>query len=265
MGLFVLGHDCGHGSFSKYEIINDVTGTLLHSLVLTPYYPWKISHRNHHKNTGNIDKDEVFYPVRKQYDNGNNFLYLFGLGLGWFVYLFRGYHPRNHCHFNPINDMYANHVTGCTLSIAALVGWLGCILYYACSAGLLACIKFYIIPEVVFASWLLMVTFLHHIEEDTPWYADEQWNYVKGQLSSIDRNYGWAHNVIHNIGTHQIHHLFSRIPHYNLEEATSHFRNAFPDLVRSRDDRIFPSMFRMFRKFSDQFRISDAALIHVYK
>lgn len=171
MGLFVLGHDCGHGSFSKYEMLNDVTGTVLHSLVLTPYYPWKISHRNHHKNTGNIDKDEVFYPVRKQYDNGNNFLYLFGLGLGWFVYLFRGYYPRNHCHFNPIHSMYVNHVTGCTLSIAALIGWLGCLGYYACSAGIVAVVKYYVIPEIVFASWLLIVTFLHHIEEDTPWYS----------------------------------------------------------------------------------------------
>ena len=28
--VFVLGHDCGHGSFSKHEWINDVIGNLLH-------------------------------------------------------------------------------------------------------------------------------------------------------------------------------------------------------------------------------------------
>ncbi|XP_045202048.2 uncharacterized protein LOC123555506 [Mercenaria mercenaria] len=264
MAVFVLGHDCCHGSFSKYETINDVFGTILHSMVLTPYYPWKISHRNHHKNTGNIDKDEVFYPVRERNDNGNNFAFLFGLGIGWFVYLWRGYHPRNVCHLNPLESMFCNHVTGCTLSIASLIGWVGCLYYYACSVGLWGLLKYYVIPELVFASWLLTVTFLHHIEEETPWYSDDNWNYVKGALSSVDRDYGWAHDVIHNIGTHQIHHLFSRIPHYNLEDATRHFRKNFPELSRYRNDKIFPTLLRLYKKFSSQFRIRNETSFHVY-
>ena len=40
-------------------------GNLLHGMIMVPYYPWKISHHHHHKNTGNIDKDEIFYPVRQ--------------------------------------------------------------------------------------------------------------------------------------------------------------------------------------------------------
>ena len=39
--------------------------------IMVPYYPWKLSHRHHHKNTGNIDKDEIFYPVRENRDEIN--------------------------------------------------------------------------------------------------------------------------------------------------------------------------------------------------
>ncbi len=82
--LFVLGHDCGHGSFSNSTAVNDVTGNVLHSLILVPYYPWKLSHQHHHKNTGNIDKDEIFYPQRVRKGEPNNhmsFLPLFGFGI----------------------------------------------------------------------------------------------------------------------------------------------------------------------------------------
>ncbi|CAF5215902.1 unnamed protein product, partial [Rotaria magnacalcarata] len=78
---------------------------------------------------------------------------------------------------------------------------------------------------------------------DVPWYADSEWNNVKGQLSTVDRDYGCVHSVIHTIGTHQIHHLFTKVPHYHLEEATMHFRKTFPDLVRYSDEPIL-SAFR---------------------
>ena len=48
----------------------------------------------------------------------------------------------------------------------------------------------------------LVFTFVQ--DENVPWYANEKWDFVKGNLSSVDRNYGWAHNLVHNIGTHQV-------------------------------------------------------------
>lgn len=40
--IFVVGHDCGHGTFSKYELMNDVFGHLTHGSILVPYYSWQV-------------------------------------------------------------------------------------------------------------------------------------------------------------------------------------------------------------------------------
>jgi len=36
--LFVLGHDCGHGSFSNNPSLNSVVGHILHSSILCVFY-----------------------------------------------------------------------------------------------------------------------------------------------------------------------------------------------------------------------------------
>ena len=45
------------------------------------------------------------------------------------------------------------------------------------------------------------MTFLHHNDVHVPWYTNGNWTYVKGNLSSIDRDYGFIHNITHSIGT----------------------------------------------------------------
>jgi omega-3 fatty acid desaturase (delta-15 desaturase) len=70
-----------------------------------------------------------------------------------------------------------------------------------------------------------MVTYLHHHgPEDAamkmPWYRGEEWSYLRGGLTTLDRDYGIFNKIHHNIETHVVHHLFPQIPHYHLVEAT---------------------------------------------
>lgn len=49
----------------------------------------------------------------------------------------------------------------------------------------------------------------------------QEWSYLRGALTTVDRDYGLFNNIHHNIETHVVHHLFPQIPHYNLVEAVS--------------------------------------------
>jgi omega-6 fatty acid desaturase (delta-12 desaturase) len=54
--LFIIFHDCGHGSFFKSRLANDVLGSLLGVLVFTPYYHWRWEHSIHHSTAGDLDR-----------------------------------------------------------------------------------------------------------------------------------------------------------------------------------------------------------------
>ncbi len=66
-GLWILGHEAGHGAFSKHPLLNDVVGFFTHSSLMVPYYSWKFSHHRHHKFTGHMEKDMAFVP-KTQHD-----------------------------------------------------------------------------------------------------------------------------------------------------------------------------------------------------
>lgn len=65
-GIWILAHECGHGAFSKNKKLNWTMGLIMHSFLLVPFHSWRISHSQHHKATGNLEKDTAFVPHSRE-------------------------------------------------------------------------------------------------------------------------------------------------------------------------------------------------------
>ncbi|TFY51855.1 hypothetical protein EVG20_g10808, partial [Dentipellis fragilis] len=61
-GIWVIGHECGHGAFSSSRTLCDIIGFVLHTALWTPYFSWRITHHRHHANHASMEKDEVYVP-----------------------------------------------------------------------------------------------------------------------------------------------------------------------------------------------------------
>ncbi|BDA79415.1 fatty acid desaturase [Leptospira kobayashii] len=251
--LFVVGHDCGHGSFSKVRWLNFFIGHLAHTPILVPFHGWKVSHRTHHNNTGNIDKDESWHPLTEdQYKNADALTLFARFKLFLFVfplYLFVRSTGRDGSHFHPNSPLFPDgerkNALISTIWILAMASFLSWIVW---QYGVLFFITYYFIPYTVFVVWLSLVTYLHHTDVSLPWYRGDAWNYVDGALSTIDRSYGIFENIHHNIGTHVVHHLFPTIPHYRLKLAKQGLKEYLGEDYRETKESVWASLFKSMRE-----------------
>ena len=83
---------------------------------------------------------------------------------------------------------------------------------------------------------------MHHTESDIPWYRGKDWYFLKGALSTIDRDYGVFNNIHHNIGTHVAHHIFLNMPHYHLKTATASIKPLLGEYYRKSNDSILKAL-----------------------
>ncbi len=250
--LFVVGHDCGHRSFSKYKWLNDLVGHICHTPLLVPFHGWRISHRFHHHNTGNVDTDESWHPISESYYCEMSWhlkflryqmiLFLYPL------YLFKCSFNREGNHFFPNSPLFKPSekwdAIASTFCWAAMVVLLGFLTY---QWGLIWLVKYYLMPYIVFVVWLDLVTYLHHTDPDIPWYRGADWTFLKGALSTIDRDYGLINHVHHNIGTHVAHHIFLNIPHYHLKTATEAIKPILGEYYCKSERPIWQSFWRSYK------------------
>ncbi|MEM8780428.1 MAG: fatty acid desaturase [Cyanobacteria bacterium P01_G01_bin.49] len=250
--LFVVGHDCGHGSFSRYKWLNNLIGHLSHTPILVPFHGWRISHRTHHKNTGNLETDESWYPIAESKYKEMQWiekLVRFELILFLYpLYLFKRSPGRKGSHFDPKSSLFRPSekwdVLTSTICWTVMFSLL-CFLTY--QWGFLWLLKYYLGPYVVFVVWLDLVTFLHHSDPEIPWYRGKDWYFLKGALSTIDHDYGFINNIHHNIGTHVAHHIFLTMPHYHLKAATEAIKPVLGEYYRQSDRSIVDAFIRGYK------------------
>lgn len=266
-GLWVLAHECGHQAFSDYEIINNIVGTIFHSLLLVPYHPWRITHGRHHNNTGSCDHDEVFAPSTRS-DWKDEALRTTPIGNWWgiFVMLTFGWWP-GYLIFNATGPAKyrgkdVSHLSPTAVFIDPKDYWLvvqsdialfacfGLLAYAIYTFGFLTVGAYYIIPEMIVNLHLVLITYLQHTDVYMPHFRNKEWNWLRGALCTIDRQFGplglFDRTLHHITDTHVCHHLFSTMPFYHCLEATPYIKKVLGEYYRKDDTPIPYAVYRAF-------------------
>lgn len=227
--LFMLQHDCGHGSLFSQRRLNDWTGRALGVLTFTPYDYWRRTHAVHHATAGNLDQRGIGdvdtltvreYQSRTWAGRARYWLYrhplvMFGLGPAWLFI----------CQYRLPIGLMRSGTEPWVSTIATNLGIAGAAALLIWLVGL---IPFLLIqgPIILMAAtagvWLFYV---QHQFEETHWSAGGEWNHQQAAL------HGSSHYdlppvlrwLTGNIGIHHVHHLSSKVPFYRLPEVLRDF------------------------------------------
>jgi acyl-lipid omega-6 desaturase (Delta-12 desaturase) len=222
--LFIIQHDCGHGSFFRYRTTNDCVGRIISAVTLTPYDSWRHAHALHHANSGNLDRRGVGdvgtltvaeFQARSRL---GRFLYrlyrhpivMFGIGPAY-LFLVRHRLPIEITRSDWRLWLSVMATNAVTVSLIAGMAWL---------VGIGMFLLIHLPITLLAASIGVWLFYIQHQFERTSWKSDADWTFQEAALR------GSSHydlpSVLRwftgNIGIHHVHHLSSRIPYYRLPE-----------------------------------------------
>lgn len=227
---YVIEHDCGHQSFFRGKFSNTVAGNLIGFGILIPYSMWKFIHDSHHSNVGNLDKreynPEIWTMTVKEYKQSSilkktayrimrsRFTRLVIVPTINFGIIFRLVHPK--------------------FSVQAIVSVLihdliyGVVIYF-----LINYIPFselfimFFIPLILFYCIASLTFYGQHQFEDAYWENNTNWNYndanFKGSTCIVAP--AWYRWLTGNVLFHNVHHILTSIPNYNLQKAEKELRS----------------------------------------
>lgn len=223
MRVFIIQHDCGHGSFFRSQKAADALGAVLGVLTLTPYSYWKQTHAVHHATSGNLDKRgwgdidtrtvaeyramtprarllyRVYRSIPVLFVIGPVFHFLVWHRLPWIVPADWKAERRSIL----LNDLALAAIAWAAWRLGATPAQFA---LQAAICALTACA----------GVWFFYV---QHQYSGTYWRREKDWDFAEASLRGgsyyrLPRVLQW---VTGNIGFHHIHHLNSRVPNYRLE------------------------------------------------
>jgi omega-6 fatty acid desaturase (delta-12 desaturase) len=223
--IFIIQHDCGHGSFFKSRRANDIVGSICGVLTLTPYHYWRKSHALHHAHHAELEERGVGDVWTMTVDE-----YLSAPTLKKLQYrIFR--HPL--VLFGVIPSL--NFVVAQRLPLwvekdwrnseRASVWWtdaaiLALFLIFGFWLGFVPVLAIALPTILIAASVGTWMFYIQHQFERTYWEHTPEWDFTLAAMHGS--SYYHLPKVLQwftgNIGFHHIHHLSPRIPNYNLPQ-----------------------------------------------
>ena len=225
--IFIIQHDCGHGSFFKSRRANHALGLLCSLVTLAPYATWRRQHAGHHGVWNDLDRRLSGVDIYSSCLTVTEYLAL-GPWHRWWYRLTR--HPLvANILLPPLIFLVLYRVPFDTpkawrrerravymsdLALVAAIGGLGLLVGFDRVAAVQ-------LPVMVLASiigvWLFSV---QHRFEHTFWARHSEWRFIDAALLGsshlrLPRLLQWFTG---NIGLHHIHHLNPRIPNYRLQD-----------------------------------------------
>ena len=236
--VFIVQHDCGHGSFFASRRANNVLGTMCSVFTLTPYSNWRRQHAGHHANWNNLDKRTSGADIYsacltvKEYremTRWQRFAYrasrhplIAHVLVPPLVFLFLYRVP-----FDTPQDWHRERraVYWTDLALFLLLGALGFTVGF--KALLLVQLPIIIVTSIVGVGLFAV----QHRFDESLWMRQPEWRFGDAALQGssylkLPRLLQWFTG---NIGFHNVHHLAPLVPNYHLESC---FR-ANPQFVNS--------------------------------
>jgi len=226
--IFIVQHDCGHGSFFPSRRASDITGFLCGVVTFTPYANWARQHAGHHATWNNLDRRHTgvdIYSTCVTVDEYNALtlrqrlllrivrtpvVYLGLIPPLVFLVLYR-------LPFDTPRDWQRERLSVHLNNLMLLTAFVA--MGLPLGFGNVALVQ---LPIMTIAAIVGVFLFsVQHRFETTLWARRDDWNSVDASLkgSSFLKLNPVLRWFTGNIGYHHIHHLNSRVPNYRLRAA----------------------------------------------